>query len=259
MSEGNRSENNIYYDGYNLNQTQSVFRKVIITYKSEGINILIKKIIIYFFYKMNYLTLNRYFNLDNHDYRYFCNLYNAVVSERVAEISIARRFLNEHQQDDILEIGNVLSHYFDFPHIIIDKYEKHIGIENIDIIDYSTEKKFKAIISISTIEHIGFDEPVSENGKSLKAIRKLMELLEEGGEALITVPLGYNPEIDEIVQREFLFSQQYFLKRISRLNLWKQTDLKDALKYKYNSIYPAGNAIAILYLKNIHSSSPNVE
>jgi hypothetical protein len=77
-------------------------------------------------------------------------------------------------------------------------------------------------------------------------------LLDNNGIALITVPLGYNPEIDSIIRNnEIEFSKRYFLKRISHLNLWKQTNLEEAMNYKYGSKYPYANAIALLiYSKN---------
>jgi hypothetical protein len=151
-----------------------------------------------------------------------------------------------------LEVGNVLSHYLRFKHKIVDKYEKETYADNVDIIDFNPEEKYNLIISISTLEHIGYDEPIKEVGKSKGAIQRIIDLLDNNGIALITVPLGYNPEIDSIVRNnEIEFSKKYFLKRISRLNLWEETNLEEAMNYKYGSKYPCANAIAFLiYFKN---------
>ena len=150
----------------------------------------------------------------------------------------------------MLEIGNVLSHYFNINRTIVDKYEKSTGIVNTDILDFTSNKKYDLIISISTMEHVGFDEPIKESGKSKKAMLRIVELLNSKGIAVITVPLGYNPEIDSIVKNNDInFTEKYFLKRISKFNLWQETTIEDALKYKYNSKYPAANSVAFLLYK----------
>lgn len=145
-----------------------------------------------------------------------------------------------------------LSHYFKFKHKIVDKYEKETYVDNVDIVDFNPGEKYDIIISISTVEHIGYDEPIKEVGKSKRAIQKIIDLLNNNGIALITVPLGYNPEIDSIVRNnEIEFSKRYFLKRISRLNLWEETKLEEAMNYKYGSKYQNANAVAFLiYFKN---------
>ena len=196
---------------------------------------------------MNYLMFNKFFILDGKKYHYFINIYNSVVTERVVEIPFAKEFLSKNRGKSILEIGNVLSHYFSINHEIVDKYETNHRIINVDIIDFSTEKKYDLIISISTIEHVGFDEPHKDKGKSKKAILKIIDLLNSNGTAIITVPLGYNPEIDSIIlSNEVSFTKKYFLKRVSIWNLWKETTMVDALKYKYGQKYPAANSEAFL-------------
>ena len=238
----NKNLKSTYYKSYNLIKHLSI--KSLIRRK-------ITNKIRYLIHKLNYELLHRYFLINNIKFRYFINTYNAVNSERVVEIPIAIEFLKKHKSDEILEVGNVLSYYFNLKkRIIVDKYEKAKDILNIDILNYKPNKKFKAIISISTLEHIGFDEPVIENGKSLKAFIRIIKLLDKSGEALITVPLGYNPEIDDIIKNKRIkFSKKIYLKRVSIWNLWVQTDMKDALKQKYGQKYPSANAIAVLYLK----------
>jgi len=252
----NKKDKFSYYEGYNLSQNdgESIFHKAINTYKNDGLFALVRIVLIWGLYKLDYGVFNRYFNVDEERYHYFLNIYNAVVTERVVEIPFAMDFLkkNKYEGKRVLEVGNVLSHYFDFKHIIIDKYEKGTFVYNTDIVDFNSEEKYDIIISISTIEHVGYDEPKREAGKSKKAIQKIIDLLNNNGIALITVPLVYNPEIDSIVRNnEIEFSKRYFLKRISRLNLWEETKLEEAMNYKYDSKYPAANAVAFLmYFKS---------
>ncbi len=222
-------QKNEYYQGYNREEPHSSFDKVIKTYEEEGIRILLKKIIAYSIYRVNYSTFTIYFSVNKKEYKYYLNWYNAVDNERVVEIPIALEFAKKHKSEKVLEIGNVLSHYDNFDHKIVDKYETGKGVTNIDITEFNPHEKYNAIISISTIEHVGFDEQIKDPGKAFKAIEKVINLLSENGEALITVPLGYNPEIDNIIKNEkanLHFSKIYYLKRISRLNfglklLWK--------------------------------------
>jgi hypothetical protein len=245
-----------YYDGYNFDENyDSIFSHALNVYKKEGLFSLIKKILIYIMFKINYKVFNRYFKVDGKIYQYFINHYNAVNSERVVEISFTIDFLkkNKYEEKKVLEVGNVLSHYFRFKHKIVDRYEKETYVDNVDIVDFNPGEKYDIIISISTVEHIGYDEPIKENGKSKKAIQKIIDLLNDNnGIALITVPLGYNPEIDYIIENnEIEFSKKYFLKRISRLNLWEETNMEEAMNHKYNQKYPSANSVAFLiYFKN---------
>jgi hypothetical protein len=55
----------------------------------------------------------------------------------------------------VLEVGNVLSHYFHVNHDIVYKYEKAKGVINEDVINFRLPKKYDLIISISTLEHMG--------------------------------------------------------------------------------------------------------
>ncbi len=253
----------MYYDGYNIadeEEKRSFLMKLRMVYRREGLFVLLKKILIftifridYYLFAIDYAIFNRYFIVGNKKIQYFINIYNAVQNERVIEIPFAKEYLFKSENKDVLKIGNVLSHYFNVHHTIVDKYEKTPGVIDIDILDFNSDEKYDLIISISTIEHIGFDEPIKENGKSEKAMLKIIELLNNKGTALITVPLGYNPEIDSILKNNLInFTERHFLKRVSKWNLWKETTLEDALKYKYGSkglTYPTANSVAFLLYK----------
>ena len=49
-------------------------------------------------------------------------------------------------------------HYFPADHEIVDKYEKGDGIVNEDIVNFRPGKKYDLIVSISTLEHISWNE-----------------------------------------------------------------------------------------------------
>ncbi len=229
-------------------------------YRNEGLSSSVKKLlsyvinkihVTYVIYKIDYTIFNKFFIVDDKRYRYFINTYNSVTTERVVEIPFAKEFVFKNIGKNVLEVGNVLSHYLSVNYDIVDKYEKSLHVINVDIIEFNSEKKYDLIISISTIEHIGFDETIKKIGKSKEAMLKIVSLLNINGIAVITVPLGYNPEIDSIIMNdEIRFSKKLFLKRVNKLNLWEETTMEDALKYKYGQKYPTANAIAFLLYKN---------
>ena len=140
----------------------------------------------------------------------------------------------------------------------MDKYEIGAGIINQDIIDYDPKSRFDATISISTIEHVRFDEPDRKEGKALAALLKIEDLLSEGGEALISVPVRYNPEIDYILANRVInFSKVIYMKKRIRMNLWTETDFNDCSKIPYNYRCPCANCVAFIYTAK-NSSSPNL-
>lgn len=94
-------------------------------------------------------------------------------------------------------MGNVLSNYFSVNHDIVDKYEKSYGVINHDIVDFNPDKKYDLIVSILTLEHVGWDEIPKEPTKILSAIKNMIALLEPEGKIVVTLPLGYNPEMDD--------------------------------------------------------------
>jgi len=74
-------------------------------------------------------------------YLRFCARYNTTWrNERAIEIPVVYDIVAQ-ETGDILEVGNVLSHYFHINHDVVDKYEKAEGVTNEDIVDYSPNKK----------------------------------------------------------------------------------------------------------------------
>jgi uncharacterized protein DUF268 len=122
------------------------------------------------------------------------------MNERCVELALARRVLDEHPGASILEVGNVLGHYMDTGHTVVDLYERAPGVVNEDVADFDPGRRYDLILSLSTIEHVGFDEDVIDPDKPLRAVERLRGLLEPGGLLWLTVPVGYNPSLDERVR-----------------------------------------------------------
>jgi len=179
--------------------------------------------------------------------KYFYYPYNATWrNERAIEIPIAISFLRQYRGKKVLEIGNVLSYYYSVRHDILDKYEKAKGAINEDIVDFTPKEKYDFIVSISTLEHVGWDEIPKEPRKLLKGIQNLKKHLNEGGKIVATMPWGHNPELDKMVKsNELKFSKVYFLKRVSRDNRWRQVGIEDIEHVKYGKPYFAANALVV--------------
>ncbi|MEG4290736.1 hypothetical protein Q5692_11250 [Microcoleus sp. C2C3] len=211
-------------------------------------------------------------------------------TERCVEIPIAFDFLaNLQKRERILEVGNVLSYYENtlsesvgiFHRKIVDKFEQDLGVDNQDLMDLPSTEKYDAILSISTVEHIGqavepsgtYGEPTEKRDLEapLKAIAKIYDLLDVEGKAFITVPFGTLTDGDWQIQ----FSGQYlslltkygipkeaisshFLKLIDRHPVWEKAQMiwteADGLEVsdaEYNYPLPFANAIAAIELTKL--------
>lgn len=199
------------------------------------------------------------FRFCGNDYPYFIHPYNHTWrNERAVEIPVVWDYLQQIEPEDVLEIGNVLSHYFEIKHQVIDKWEKCIYYDNVvnhDILSWNPTRRFRVIVSISTIEHIGWDEEPRDPEIVFTVFSKLKAMLQPEGTAIITIPIGQNPILDQgLCNGRITVSQLFFLKRTSALNEWEETDRKTALMCRYGHPFPNTNALAFLI---IHASREN--
>lgn len=187
------------------------------------------------------------FNFQGHVYNYFCHKYNTTwKNERVVEVPIVWEIV-KNCHGKILEVGNVLSHYYPVTHDVVDKYEKAEGVINQDIVDFHPSELYDLIVSISTMEHVGWDESPREPRKVLYALDNLKSnCLAPRGIMVITAPLGYNSELDKLLNEGMIdLGKQYYMKRLSKDNLWEETEQNNVQNIRYGTPFPAGNAIVI--------------
>ena len=199
-----------------------------------------------------YRALSGKFRIQNNKYSYFYRKYNNTWNnERAVEIPIIWEIVNRYKNKDILEVGNVLSHYFSINHNIVDKYEIADYVINVDVVGYHPNKNYDLIISISTLEHIGWDEIPKDPIKILTAINNLLTILKKNGKIIITLPVGLNPYLDKLLrENKISFYKRICLKRVSRSNIWREAnweEIKDArLDFPFND----ANGLLILFIKN---------
>lgn len=232
-----KSENfvhSIYWFTLRLRRT-NVLARVLIEYLA------------YFYYSV--FRRGKSFTFQGKKYDYFYHLYNRTIgSERIVEIPIAYKLLNEFKDKKTLEVGNVLSHYFPVTHDIIDKYERAKGIINEDVVEFKTKKRFDLILSISTMEHVGwtYGERRDPN-KFFRGIANLKKHLAKNGVLMVTFPLFYRDDLTKLIlDRKVPFSKEYFMKRTSFWNDWVEVDINEAAKENvYDGYFANAN---ILYI-----------
>lgn len=216
--------------------------------------------LIYYVLRLTYAGSKpaRTFTFLGNTYNYFYHFYNlTMLNERAVEIPIIWEFVKKHPSPNILEIGNVLSHYFPVKHDILDKYEKAEGVINQDVLNFQPSKKYDLIVSISTLEHPGWDEHIysgnletRDPAKVLRVIEHLKSLLTPEGKIIATIPVGFNAEFDKLLKSgELRFTEQYFMKRISSNNRWMEVDWDDIRDVKHDSPYPYANGLVIAIIK----------
>lgn len=186
------------------------------------------------------------FSFNGKNYHYFHSIISKTWdSERAVEVPIAMDFIKKYEGKRILEVGNVLSNYYHFKHDIVDKYEVGEGIINEDIVNFHSPERYDLIISVSTLEHVGWDENPRDSTKILHAIQNLKQLAKPSGTIVVTLPLGYNSNMDTMLRdRTLQFTEQYYLLRTTKSS-WKQASWEDVQGIKYGDPFPAANALVI--------------
>lgn len=203
-----------------------------------------------FCYVYRIFNPKRTFIIDSQEYTYLYHTHGSWKNERVVEVPICWNEINKYKGKRILEVGNVLSNYYKIQHDVIDKYDKQTGVINEDVVDFKPVKKYDLIISISTLEHVGYDEcesvKLNEQNKILLAIQNLKKCLAKGGKIIVTMPLGYNSSLDKKIWNDQLdFNKIYYLKRISESNRWIEINKKDICDIKYDYPYSKANGLFI--------------
>ncbi|MFC1539673.1 SAM-dependent methyltransferase [Candidatus Latescibacterota bacterium] len=224
-------------------------RKILI---EKGPVFLIRKSFVFawrFIYGILFLRFRsrRTFTFKNKTYSYFYHRYNFTWdNERSVEIPIVMKQLAMNKDKNVLEMGNVLSHYFSPEWDILDKFDTGPGVISKDIIDFIPENKYDLVVSISTLEHVGFDDDVKNPEKILETMKKLKQnCLKPDGRMIFTMPLGYNQYMDEkLFDSSLGFDTMSFMKRISK-NEWCELPKDELGVVSYADEYIEANAIVV--------------
>lgn len=139
---------------------------------------------------------------------------NAGDNERAVEVPIARWWINEHGGGG-LEVGNVLSHYCDVSWPVFDRYEGPLKVDVFDLVEFGVfAGQVDWIVSVSTLEHVRWDEEPREPDGTSRAIRLLRSLLAPHGSMLVTMPFGVRDELDAaMLSGELGHSRSWIMRR----------------------------------------------
>jgi hypothetical protein len=194
------------------------------------------------------LRARRSFELAGREYRYYFGRYNTTWHhERAVEVPVVWDIVRQFEAERVLEVGNVLPHYFKTGHTVVDKDEADPRVVNSDIVEFQTVRRFDLIVTISTLEHVGFDySETVQPEKIIDAIDHLRGLLSPEGRLLITLPMGYNPYLDELLRDGTIrFDRVLAMQRISADNQWRETSWEGIAHDRYNDPYRGANGLVI--------------
>ncbi|MCP9488909.1 MAG: hypothetical protein MSC31_03435 [Solirubrobacteraceae bacterium MAG38_C4-C5] len=193
----------------------------------------------------------RVFDFGGQRHPYFCHRANHTYSnERAVELPIAWAFVKQAPPDArLLEIGNVLCNYFPTSHEVLDKYEQHPKVTfNKDVLEFEPAEPLQRIVSVSTLEHVGRGRDGDGPMAFEQAVIRAASWLAPQGKMLVTVPLGYNPGVEDFLERNETH-RVGFLKRESADNLWRECTQEECRGTYYGRPYPFANAIAVLEIE----------
>jgi SAM-dependent methyltransferase len=175
------------------------------------------------------------FQFQGKTYPYFYRRYNRTFdNERIVEVPVVWDEVKRHAPAHVLEIGNVLGRYFPRTHRVVDKYERAPGVTNADVVDFQPAQSYDLIATISTLEHVGWDEEPRDPVKFLRAVDHLATLLAPGGTLLVTLPMGYNPEVDRfLAEGRVPFTSVGYLKRDAHHNEWHEASWSEVAGVPY--------------------------
>src|SRR4030067_40909 len=193
----------------------------------------------------------KFFFCNGEPLEYFYHEYNQTYKkERIIEVPIIMDYYNQFESSKILEVGNVLSNYFNCSHDVIDKYDSSKNVIREDIVEYNPTKRYSLAVSISTIEHIGVEDSPPNPRRVFDAIDNLRRISDL---SVITIPMGFNKFLDSYIYNEELsFDEKYGFKRISR-ERWVQVDWEDITESNYDSPYGNANELFVGVIKNEQS------
>lgn len=188
------------------------------------------------------------FRLFGVEYPIYVGWYNKTWrNERQVELPPALELLRQSDPAGTLELGNVLSNYVPVRHVVVDKYENQPSTVREDIVDYRPGRTYRLIISISTLEHVGWDEKDRDAAKFTRALQHLVGLLAPGGQLWATVPLGYSPFADTFLANSRAgFEMRFMTRGSTRPGDWSEVASASPHAFPYLREIPTATGVAFI-------------
>jgi hypothetical protein len=196
------------------------------------------------------LLPRRTFRFRGKEYVYCAHWYNGTWrNERAVEIPIAQEFLESAYRNGkrVLEIGHTLGRYMPTHHDVADKYEETSSVIREDIATWKPVAPYDAIISVSTMEHVDWNEEPRTPELVLVAFQNVIDnCLAEGGEFMVTIPFGWNIKLDEyLASGRLKFDVQYFLKRTGKNRNWREASWEEVRGALYDFFVYTADALCV--------------
>jgi len=189
------------------------------------------------------------FTYDGASIPYLRHRYNWTwLNERAVEVPLALGILGKAADGArVLEVGNVLGHYGAVGHTVVDRYERAPGVINEDVAAFDPgDERFDLIVSVSTLEHVGFDEEPRDPDKAADAVRRLGSMLAPGGLLWLTIPVGYNPDLERAVRGSALgLTGLTALRRHGGGLAWRQVDPGQTRDDRYDWLLYTAAAVLV--------------
>jgi SAM-dependent methyltransferase len=187
------------------------------------------------------------FRFDGSELHYLAHTHRWTwLTERAVEVPIAREAIARTGGGRVLEVGNVLGHYGSHRHLVLDRYERAPGVINRDVLEFEDSAGFDLIVTVSTLEHVGWDERPRVPGGAARAYQHLTGLVKPGGKLVATVPVGYNPEFDRAIRKqEIELSAFGALRRDMRRNVWHEVDPDAIWDVRYDELLCTAHGVVV--------------
>jgi cyclopropane fatty-acyl-phospholipid synthase-like methyltransferase len=116
---------------------------------------------------------------------------------------------------------------------------------NVDVLAFHPDEPYDLIVSVSTLEHVGWDDDERDPAKIPLAIDHLRSLLAPGGRAIVTLPLGYNPWLDKMLEEDTVaFDAEDWFQRVGRTR-WHEVTRGNIERPSYGAPYLGANGLVI--------------
>jgi SAM-dependent methyltransferase len=191
------------------------------------------------------------FDFQGERYAYLFHRYKRTwLTERAIEVPVLQAMVDRQAGARVLEVGNVLAHYRRQTHLVVDKYEQAPGVVNRDVLELDGLGQFDLIVSISTLEHVGWDEAPRDPDKAARAVSALRTLLAPGGRLVLTVPVGYNAAFDAALREGAIpLSATAALRRVGGGTRWREVATAEVWSAPYDFLLYSARGVLFAFIE----------
>lgn len=163
-------------------------------------------------------------------------------TERTIEVPIGIKWISG--KSNLLEIGAVLPYFCETNHDVIDPSDNKANIRKYL---HEVEITGKNVLSISSIEHIGLEEYGNTYTNINGAAESIQRILKESLSCLISVPIGYNLEMDKWIKENQKELNIFTYRKIShRPILWEYNNKLIDLNAEYGKPFQYANLVVFI-------------